>query len=350
MNPIRQVYHIASAVILILASVAGAQVASSVDAAPVAPPSSSTVSFSSNAIPPDIAVSRLRSALARSTYGSTNTSSGVFVVPAEAISVEDLAAINEDVNVMTRIFENKLRQANLLRPSSPFPIFVGTGYRSWATSGDSSRAMYLQGYGILFMMDVDFPLAPGPETEEAEEPAEPEADGDPVWANTRQEIYQPQRLDRDDRPEDSRPQYSAERVENLKATIIKALIHAANIRSLTPDESIIVTLTGSPASPTSATETIAIPGTAQIVVKSSNDQFKIVDGPLPENASTVVTIRAKGADIKAFANGQLQQEQFRQRVQVLSHPLLGAATTPPTRASSRSTSVTTPSRRGSGVR
>ncbi len=312
MNLSKRIYPTTIAAILVLACVAGAQVASSVGAAPAEPPSSSNVSFSS----PRSAEVALRSALARSRYGSNNGSSGVFVVPAAEISAEDLAAINEDVNVMTRIFEKKLRQANLLPPASPFPLFVGSDYRRWGANGGSTRTMYLQGYGVLFMMDVPFPLAPGPETEKAEEPTtEAQSDIDPVWASARDEIYEPHRSDRDKSRDKLRPQYDAQQVENLKATIINALVHAANIRTLTPNESIIVTLTGIPASTVKVAGTIAIPGTGQVV-----------EGSLAENAPTVLTIRAKVADIKACAQGQLGEQQFRQRVQVLSHPMLSSAT------------------------
>ncbi len=345
MNAARRICPTAIVVVLILACVAGAQV-SSTNAPPSAvgvAPAPSSVSYAG---PPavDSTVSKLRSAIAMSTFGSSDGSQAVFIVPAEEIAVEDLGAITEDVNVMARIFEKRLRQAELLPSASPFPIFVRSGYRTWGAGGGSARTMYLQGYGILFMMDVDFPLEPGPETETAEEPAEPETDVDPVWTNAREEIYEPHRTHHRSTPDESRPQYSAERVENLKTAIISALVHAANIRGLTPEESIIVTLTGSPTPDIVVSETITIPGTAQIVVKGKNDELKIVDGPLPGNAPTVLTIRAKGSDIKALAAGQITEPQFRQRVQILSHPLLKPATVP-----SVPTSITQ-TRRSSGAR
>ena len=230
----------------------------------------------------------------------------------------ELTSITEDVNGCG-IFENKLRQANLL-PPGPFstlgvrlPYFAGG-------DGDAGRSMYLQGYGLLYVMDVDYPLAPGLQAEPNETP-EPKLEGDPLWARTRDEIYQPQRLDRKKGAGESRPTYSAEKVENLTTAVVQTLVHAANIRCLAPEESVILRLTGSPES---AGETIAITGTGQIVVKSNND-VRIVEGPLAETAQTVLTIRAKQADIKARAEGKLTDEQFRQRVQILSQPVLGAA-------------------------
>jgi hypothetical protein len=41
---------------------------------------------------------------------------------------------------------------------------------------------------------------------------------------------------------------------------------------------------------------------------------------------TVLVIRAKKADIDSFAKGDLDLEQFRQRVQMISYPFLGGET------------------------
>jgi len=270
-------------------------------------------------VPP--ATDRLRSVFELKTLGSTNRSPAVFIVPDRQMTTDELTNITEDVTVMRRILENKLRQANLLPPAGPFSHLVGYAYPYFAGGdGDAGRSMYLQGYGLLYVMDVDYPLAPGLQAEPNETP-EPKLEGDPLWARTRDEIYQPQRLDRKKGAGESRPTYSAEKVENLTTAVVQTLVHAANIRCLAPEESVILRLTGSPES---AGETIAITGTGQIVVKSNND-VRIVEGPLAETAQTVLTIRAKQADIKARAEGKLTDEQFRQRVQILSQPVLGAA-------------------------
>jgi len=317
MNLICRTFSLVTTLILAVTSLSSAQMASS-DVQETAP-----ASVSVNAAA-GIATDRLRSVLETKTLASTNRSQAVFIVPAQPMTTEELTSITEDVNVMRRIFENKLRQANLLPPAGPFSLFVGDANPLfWRNDADAGRSMYLQGYGLLFIMDVDYPLAPGPQTEPNETP-EPQVEGDPVWAKTREEVYQP-RVARKKDPYDSRPKYSAEQVENLKTTVIQTLVHAANIRCLAPEESVIVRLTGSPESDVFAGETIAIPGTGQIVVKTRSNDLRIVEGPLAEMTQTVLTIRAKGADIKARAEGKLTDEQFRQRVQVLSQPVLGAA-------------------------
>ncbi len=281
----------------------------------VEPTITDSVSYSSA----DSAMNKLRGTLALTGFAGPDASAGVFIVPAEEITSQQLAAIAEDVNVMTRIFQNRLAQANLMNPHNPFPLFVGAGSRHFFGGADRPRSLYLQGYGVLFMMEVDFPLAPGPETQ-TEEPAPTESDVDPVWAQAREEIYQPQAR-RKGAPDQARPTYSAERVELLKTTLIHSLVHAANIRHLAPDESIVITIAGSALDTDTMVNTVPVPGTSQIVVKGRHNELKIMEkSKLAAGAPVVLTIRAKAADIKALSQGQLTDDQFRQRVKVLSHP------------------------------
>ncbi|HPC96675.1 MAG TPA: hypothetical protein PLU87_17145 [Sedimentisphaerales bacterium] len=332
MNLICRTFSLVTAVILAVISLSSAQVASSrVEQTP-------TGSVHSSA---GVATDRLQSVLQLPNLASTSRSASVFIVPAQPMTTEELTSITEDVNVMRRIFENKLRQANLLPPAGPLSVFLGGGPRYFGgAEGDAGRTMYLQGYGVLFVMDVDYPLAPGPQLEPNQPPQQPQAETDPVWARTRDEIYRPASFDPWRDTDVARPRYSAEKVENLKTTVIQTLVHAANIRCLAPEESVIVRVTGSPESDVLAGKTIAIPGTGHIVVKSSNNDLRIMERSLTEAAQTVLTIRAKAADIKARAEGKLSDEQFRQRVQVLSQPVVGAAAMNPA-APSAGTAIAT---------
>lgn len=321
MNTICRTFRLVTTLILTVASLSSAQVASSGVTVTETTPASIGVSA-----PPTDPAERLVSVLEQQSIQSTSRSAAVFIVPARPMTAEELADITEDVNVMRRIFENKLRQANLLAPAGPFSLFAWDAYPYFGRGGgDAAPSMYLQGYGVLFMMNVDYPLAPGPQVEPNETAQQPQAETDPVWARTRDEIYRPASLEPRRGADDARPTFSAERVENLKTTVIQALVHAANIRCLAPDESVVVRLTGSPESTVSAGETLAASRSVQIAVPNSARYLRILEGPFPETARTALTIRAKGADIKARADGKLTDEQFRQRVQVLSQPVVGAA-------------------------
>ena len=175
--------------------------------------------------------------------------------------------------------------------------------------------MYVQGYGALFLTKVDFPLSPPPQTEEKEETKE--EDADPVWEQTKQEMFSPQEASRrtPDRPEEK---YDADKVENLKTTYIIALKHAANIRGLKADESVILTVTGK----------VSQSGPLVTRLYSSSDGKYVVTEPGAATGSfspTVLTIRAKKADIDAFAKGKLSFDQFSQKTQLISYPYLGGS-------------------------
>jgi hypothetical protein len=235
----------------------------------------------------------------------------VLVIPTSEMKAEDLATIVEDMTVMSRIIDSQLG-----KEESRHVWFTGGMF------GQSSMAetMYLQGYGALFLKKVDFPLSPGPTMQEEEEKETTEEGVDPVWEQTKKNIFEPQE-ERRRRPERDEEKYDAEKVENLKTNVIKALKHAANIRNLKSDESVIVTVTGSGDS--SVITNIAIPGTGQAIVQQKGvSSVNVVTPTLPIgsefSSSTVLIIRAKKSDIDSFAKGDLDLDKFRQRVQIFT--------------------------------
>lgn len=316
----------------VLNAVVSAQVAPSTPEPPDVPAAGLAVSA-----PEPVLLDRLLGALAYSPMSASPTPP-LLVVPAREMTLDEFTEISEDIAVMSRIFENRLRQANLLPEAQGLNVFATRGYRAPFTGeGALPHRLYLQDYGVLFVINVDLPLAPGPHVE-TEELVQPPDEGDPVWVRTREELYQPQRPKRRSPAEDAAPKYSAERLETLKTTIINALVHAANMRHLSAHEAVVVMITG----PTTlrghlARRTIVVEPQAR-----PEDWLNLLQGEMAAEpgigSSTALTIRAKNADISALAKGELTQEQFRQRVQVISHPLLSArgAATVPTAVSPRS--------------
>jgi hypothetical protein len=269
-------------------------------------------------------------------FGSrTGSSDMVLVIPTEQTSTEDLIAINEDMNVMSRIFETNLEQDRIATARSgifisgrdPYGMFLGD-------SRGQIQSMYLQGYGALFLLKVDFPLSPSSDVQQEEKETAKEEEGDPVWKQMRREIYEPENVDRRRRPEKQEEKYNPEKVENLKTTLIKSLKHAANIRNLKPDESVVLTVTGS--GEITGTKIIAtnVSGNGQQVIvqeKSADGKttMRIVNGKALDDiglsSPTVLVIRVKSSEIDAYAKGELDFDKFRARVQVLTYPLLSKA-------------------------
>ncbi len=250
--------------------------------------------------------------------------SAVFVVPIGEMSLPDLLSVNEDLTVMARILERTLQQANLggsggfsYSFAMPFP---GGGFMPMAPN------LYLQGYGALFTLNVDFPLSPVAQDEEPTAPKE-QTETDPLWQEMRQDLFEPQRPGRQVDPTDNKMQeYSAQKVESLKAALIGALKHAANIRMLKPEEAVVITVMG-PTIPGQLHSVKSIPGTDQFEVVDNQGRSRINKERLANEAQltapTVLMVKAKAADIDALSEGDLSVDQFRQRVTVLTYPDLG---------------------------
>ena len=252
----------------------------------------------------------------------------VLVIPTAEIEPQDLVTMMEDMTVMCRIFDKRLEQSNLVsgRFTTDSRIILPTPF-SWGSR--STGAMYIQGYGALFLTRVDFLLSPPPEAPEEKETKEEEEDVDPVWEQMKQEMYEPEDVSRrrrtGDRPEEK---YDAEKVEELKETLIKALKHAANIRNLNPDESVILTVTGK------ASQS----GPFVTGVYKSGDSKYITTGSAGAGSGSlspmVLTIRAKKSDIDDFAEDKLSFEKFAEKTQLLSYSYLSENVGGPSRSSS----------------
>lgn len=245
----------------------------------------------------------------------------VLVIPTAEIMPQDMVTMMEDMTVMCRIFDKRLEQSQPIRGR----FSSNSGWTFFSQDSRSTGAMYIQGYGALFLTKVDFLLSPPPEAPEEKETEE--EDADPLWTQMRQEIYAPEEADRrrrsDDRPEEK---YDVEKVAELKETIIKTLKHAANIRGLKPDESVILTVIGKAGQlAVSAIERLNEEDYSRYIVST-----RARTGSL---SPTVLTIRAKKADIDAFAKGQFDFDQFRQKTQLLSYSYLGESVGGPSRSS-----------------
>jgi hypothetical protein len=255
-----------------------------------------------------------------------NGSGAVLVIPAAQMKLEDLATITEDMTVMSRIFDKKLSQARLTTGGA-WPIGSDLMLFGRSRSSGAIEAIYLEGYGALFLIKVNVLLSPPPETQQEKETEE--EDTDPLWTETIQEMYAPQdvntRRRRGERPEEK---YDAEKVEDLKETLIKTLKHAANIRALKPDESVILTVIGK------AGQSATFFADERLYMEDHSRHILTTTAPGTQtgfsnrartgfSSPAVLTIRAKKADIDAFANGTLSFDQFSQKTLLLSYSYLG---------------------------
>jgi hypothetical protein len=246
-------------------------------------------------------------------FDSEGTKAHTLIVRSGNIGASKIAALEEDLPVMSRIFDKALeKNAGDDEPMSAMniPIFTFGGAQKF-------RSFYLDGYGVLFLQQVPFPLAEPPkEATEKQTKAAP----DSTWERTKRELYgspdsgnvllgQPQ-------PAEA---YDAEKVSHAKEALLEALKNAANIRELRPEEYITLVVTTSRGGRSGRFFSVGN--------KISNGQRNVVIRGGPKGATlnvlgdeprpgSMLTIRVRKSDVDAYAKGKLSSEEFRQKAEL----------------------------------
>lgn len=251
-------------------------------------------------------------------YFVKGKSDNMLVIPDTEIKAEDVAAITQDMQVMSHIFDKIFKGPRMIGDVfMDYGDFFGRGSRT-------TQAIYIQGYGTLFLLEVDFPFSP---MTKPKEKAEETKEADSVWQQAKQEVFSPTRTVRG-KVTDPENKYDEEKVKELKTRLIKALKHAANIRNIKSDEWIILTATGT-SQQAGMTLLTDLDAAASVGWTLSNRRMTATDGKvivtnhLSRPVSTVLTIRAKKSDVDAFAKGELDYDKFREKVQILTYPSWG---------------------------
>jgi hypothetical protein len=239
---------------------------------------------------------------------SLRTGRKVFVIPATEIKTEDYLAIERDMHVMSLIFDRALRKPQMI--GGVFTVLEDF----FGRDSHLTEAIYLDGYGALFFMEVNFALLGPTESQEEKKLKEDEEQIDQIWKRAEQELYSPQDLNINRRTGSVR-EYEAEKVENLKNTLITVLKHAANIQALKSDELVVLTIFGraSQSERTSGRLSRSSRG------RSGYGTIRSAGAKASSFSTTVVTIRTKKSDIDAFSKGELDFDQFHERTQIITH-------------------------------
>jgi hypothetical protein len=222
----------------------------------------------------------------------------VLLIPADQVKPQQLALITEDLSVMSRILDKKLKDAHL---GKDYDWFCASDFLDWHMP--VTKSIYLEGYGALFLKRVNFPLSPPAEPDDRKQATE---GLDPVWEQARREVYFGKEVFKPRRKKRSRDEYDAEKVEGLKRTLFEALRHTANIRNLEADEWVVITVVGESPGPW-------VPGSVLLHERADKNVVnkEIDESPysLPSlsaenhfSAPAVVTMRVRKKDVDAFAN------------------------------------------------
>ncbi|MBN2315151.1 MAG: hypothetical protein JXM79_14570 [Sedimentisphaerales bacterium] len=276
------------------------------------------------------------------------------VVPADDIKAEELSDIVEDMQIMSHILDGRFKQKRQVQG-----LFTDFG-DFFERDDRTTEAIYLQGYGILFSMEVNFTFIP-PAEPETQQPEDTTENVDPTWQQARRQVFQPgasQRLGASESTEEQ----SHKMVEELKRDLIETLKHAANIRVLQPDERIILTIIGNSRgvggmmgsagsmmggmgmmggmsmsggfgggiSSRGRSRTSGMGGMGEMrgigggmtgggMMGGSMGMGGMAMGGMGTSSATVLTIRTKKSDVDAFAKGELNIEQFQEKVKTVMY-------------------------------
>jgi hypothetical protein len=280
-------------------------------------------------------------ATAPSTIGRTG-GRRILVIPAEDIKSEELAGTVEDMFIMSNILDDKFKEPRMIQGVfRDFGDFFGRDNRE-------TEAVYIQGYGVVFMMEVEYTFTPAQQPQQQTE--DETAEGvDPTWQQARERIFSrgAGRIGRDRIP----GEYGGLMVEELKVELVRTLRHATNIRNLTSDEWVILSVTGTGqqsggmmmggwevygrSSTRSRTTSSArsggyggggmgmgmgggmVGGMGGYGGSMGGGMNRYIETGVPP--VTVLTIRVKKSDVDAFSKDELSYEQFRQKVQILMY-------------------------------
>ncbi len=281
-----------------------------------------------------------RPSLGGAPYGAVTPS--ILVIPTRSADPKAFAELQEDMQVMLNILREKLSEPRMI---------MGTlvDYGDFFSGGRGTEALYLQGYGAIFVMRVDFPLAPPAGPKDQNEPGQKEP-ADPVWQKAREKLYAPV----------SPRGYGGLRAtggpqgmsfEQIRDELLKTFKHAANIRNIEPNETVILTVIGQGQAPaeagraggrgsysmgggwvegssysTSGSSFGAGGGTSYADSRTFSrgaglgpgrvERMRTGAAPAP---TTFLTIQAKKFEVDAFAKGTLTFERFQQRVKIFTY-------------------------------
>lgn len=220
--------------------------------------------------------------------------------------------LEEDLTIMTHLLDKTLGERFTEDQAERLAMGINV---SFVPGGVPTRSVYLDGYGALFFLTVNFPLLPTPTDKNVEKE---KSSTDSAWEEAREEVY--------GRPTakswTSGPEYDSAKVATLKGALLDSLKNASNIRSVKSDESITVcVIGGSSRAPMRVVTSSGGGGGLQTFGASAgggdeagqNVWFTTSGSDDASEIKTTMTIRVKKSDCEAFANGKMTADEFRKK-------------------------------------
>jgi hypothetical protein len=233
------------------------------------------------------------------------------LIPDKPMETKIMGQLAEDIQVMALILEEKAapdKNASGGGGTSSFGGSTGGGWMSFNIFGSGSssgvKTMYLGGYGIVFTLEVDFPLVLIKGAEE--KPQAPETEKkDEVWQRSKSKLKGEDKAAEKDKDKEPALVFDQDKVKQLQKDLTAALKHAANIRNMEPREKVVIVVRS------------VIDGevlSRQIMEGAEKTEKEPVSIP-----TSVMTLRADKQDIDAFAADKIDLDKFTGKVSVITY-------------------------------
>ena len=240
--------------------------------------------------------------------GGTFNPNRSLVILKDETTAKNLAETEEDLNVMARILE-KATSGHEDRTGRAMGIFVHSGMQGAASA---PRNLYVEGYGALFFLNVNYPLV-----NTTAKPAEGESkeDANSDWEEARRELSEPAsqnftiNLNQVQVGGAPAEEYDADKVEKLKTDLIAALKNASHIRRLKSDENVTVVVTGRGAGAESRTVSRRN--------ARGHSTMAVVGRSIGESAGARLILRVRKSEVEALQKDKTSLEDFRKKVALM---------------------------------
>lgn len=243
------------------------------------------------------------------------TAESPLILPAQPMDEDRQSQITEDLSVMQRILTRSVE--SLDSPATQTAL----GVHLWLAAERGARQpIYVEGFGVIFPIDVRFPLAPPPATNETKPEPTPE---NSTWETTRRELYGeksgPPTASAFGRAANDRSpalEYSDKRVKSLRQSLLDALRNASRIRNIQPADQIILAVQGTASGASRKSPPSRRNDTRNAFLRRYGMQNALVPSAAETPASLMI-VRVQKQDADAFAKGELSAEQFGEKANII---------------------------------
>ena len=216
--------------------------------------------------------------------------------------VKAQSGLEEDLAVMSHLLDKALEEV----PGAQRNGNRAMGIDVFFSPGASPvKSLYIDGYGALFLLKVQFPLlAP------SEKHPEEKVNADSAWEEARQELYGQRQ---GNAPGEPAEEFSEEKVDRLKETLFETIKNASNIRGLQAGDFVTICVSGGSSSGGRARKVrTTSPGMA-------GGAIDITTSTESAGSRSFLTLRARKADIDRLSKGQLSLGDFQKQAQLTTY-------------------------------